>query len=1636
MKRKVIAAVTAFAMLTGMFSESFAASDPVSGTKAQIGTYKDIGGHWAESAIGKWSGYGVISGSQGLFRPDASITRGEMACILDNIMDYQVSAKNTFSDLKDDQFYTDSVLKANAAGIMNGDGVKLRPTDKITREEAAVMLAKAFAVSNGDIAGTKFSDAEEMASWAKASVSGMEAGGYIKGNDGKYNPKANITRAETVAIINNIVKEYYTKAGTYTDKVEGTAVVKASGVVLKGTSISGNLIIAEGVGQGDATLDSVTVKGNTVVRGGGQNSIHIEGTSSLGNIKLEKNGDKLRIVVADGSTVKSMEVADGEEIVITGPVGTVEINASDVKVQAAGAKIANTVISGANSSISLDKESKIGELSINGMADNTEIKTEKGASVGKITAAAKTAVSGKGSIKEVNLNEGAKNSSITTPDTQIKAAAGVTGVTGAGGTAIAAGSTITNNSNGDGVATVQIPVQIPPIPMPSGGGNGGSNGGGNSGGNNNSVTVTGVSAINPITVDNGTTEDKLKLSLPAAVDVNLSNGGHDKANATWNTTSFNGTKTGDITINGTLSVPSGSTWTMTDAQKAVSVKVIVRAAALEVSAVSPVNSRIIEVTLNKSTTAADLAGTAFTAKATTGAAIGIASIDIAPWSDKSVLVTLSADTEQGALYTLTVGTKSFDFGGKSKDTGKPSVTNVTATAANEVTITFNEAIQLYTLKTTISEGYGSKASVAVNSMKYDGSNKIIMSVGDMKDATLYKCIITGITDMAGNQLENNRFETAFVGRDVQKTIIEKNAFAIARSDKDVVVKFDGDIDEANLILSNFTIAEKYGAKTKLRIAEVRFAKTGDKDFYGNIITSETDAKKYAVVKLADDMKTALYNLKFSYIKTYIGVSQPITIEQYTADFAGNTNHGEPFSLNSTNVVADSNTTFSISYKQNLDEMSAKTLANYTLEEANGTKTPLAIKDIVLEGGKLTFTTDSMKSVNYKLTITNLKDSYGNFIKTEDSANIVTVRGVTAEEAAKLITRIESISRNVPSGSTAAFNSDTQIVVDFDNNVGTNATDTNLYTIDGGIGNPTKAEIVDGTGNGDKVILTIGKTTIGASYNLAVKNLLNADGLAIGSDGVRASFAGKGNAYTFPKLQAVIAIDKQTIKVYFDRNVDSSDIKGDSKIWTENGLNAGVFKIKYVSQEDTEYTNFPSNKAWKDPDNANALVIRTNVADKFKYSYSLGGQFVLDGTGALLDADNDNLIFASNDSDVALPQMVAVIAKDARNLTVYFDQAVVINGNANEVFTVGLHEAEDTSGNTEVAVGTGRPVKIDEMTYIVQLNGFLTNSTYYLRVPDLWDIKDKSGYFGLKPKSEWQSYSAVQFGGTSAYAYGSISDVSIMMTDKRTIQVYYPERMDKNDVTTASYYKVYQDSSATIPATGISVPSYVTYDADKNMATLYLNSATIGGSSSSTYYLGIDDSVKNEMGYKNIKPDKTLTGLGTSGILVPFGVNTSDDEKPAIKSVNVDIYNNAKITVEFNEEVSTTAAINLMKTGTADSADDITIFDATWDNADVAIETELFTITNTTSGTAISRPTVQINSIRKISNTKFEIIANENIDWNHSYDIKLTDGGIYNLGGTQAATGDDTQKFVFTAVNNIAKNIDKNRLFRKWTEELF
>lgn len=200
--------------------------------------FSDISGHWAKSVIEKWSDKGVIQGFEGKFNPNNSITRGDMAVILNKLMNYQDKGENEFSDMEDDAYYADSVLKLNAAGIMFGSDGRVRPTEFITREEAFVMLDRIYKFT-GEADSTGFSDEAEISDWAKKAILAMCENKIINGNDGKINPKLNITRAEIIQLLENIAEYLEKIAGKIEDEIEFIFGGSTGGIIIGGGSSSG-----------------------------------------------------------------------------------------------------------------------------------------------------------------------------------------------------------------------------------------------------------------------------------------------------------------------------------------------------------------------------------------------------------------------------------------------------------------------------------------------------------------------------------------------------------------------------------------------------------------------------------------------------------------------------------------------------------------------------------------------------------------------------------------------------------------------------------------------------------------------------------------------------------------------------------------------------------------------------------------------------------------------------------------------------------------------------------------------------------------------------------------------------------------------------------------------------------------------------------------------------------------------------------------------------------------------------------------------------------------------------------------------------------------------------------------------------
>lgn len=170
--------------------------------------FSDTGNHWAERVIDKWSDKGVIRGYDGKFSPDLPIIRGDFAVIISRVISGadESDLENVFSDLNTDTYYSNAVLLLNKKGIMLGSDGMVRPNDNITREEAFVMLSRAYDVK-GISDEISFEDESEVSDWAYAVISSMCKNGTIKGSsDNKIHPKDSVTRAEVVQLLENINK--------------------------------------------------------------------------------------------------------------------------------------------------------------------------------------------------------------------------------------------------------------------------------------------------------------------------------------------------------------------------------------------------------------------------------------------------------------------------------------------------------------------------------------------------------------------------------------------------------------------------------------------------------------------------------------------------------------------------------------------------------------------------------------------------------------------------------------------------------------------------------------------------------------------------------------------------------------------------------------------------------------------------------------------------------------------------------------------------------------------------------------------------------------------------------------------------------------------------------------------------------------------------------------------------------------------------------------------------------------------------------------------------------------------------------------------------------------------------------------
>lgn len=149
----------------------------------------------------------IIGTPEGLSLPTANVTRAEVATIFFRLMTDDARAKfdsldNNFSDVAKGKWYNRAISTLANAGIIKGDPAgTYRPDDPITRAEMAAIIARFGDFKEG---GKTFSDISGH--WAQKYIELAASNGWINGNpDGTFKPNNNITRAETVAMINRVL---------------------------------------------------------------------------------------------------------------------------------------------------------------------------------------------------------------------------------------------------------------------------------------------------------------------------------------------------------------------------------------------------------------------------------------------------------------------------------------------------------------------------------------------------------------------------------------------------------------------------------------------------------------------------------------------------------------------------------------------------------------------------------------------------------------------------------------------------------------------------------------------------------------------------------------------------------------------------------------------------------------------------------------------------------------------------------------------------------------------------------------------------------------------------------------------------------------------------------------------------------------------------------------------------------------------------------------------------------------------------------------------------------------------------------------------------------------------------------------
>lgn len=373
---------------------------------------------YSQPYLEKLVDWGVMQGdANGNLNGDKSITRAEFVAMINRAFGFTKTGITPFRDVPASAWYAEDVgISYNVAYINGTSANTFSPNNSVTREQAAVILARIMMMQEEVGENIDFTDSRDMANWSRGLIGAAASYNLLTGYpDGSFRPGNAITRGDAAVLLVKAIGNPIQEAGDYSlGNTWGNVTITTSGVTLRDTVIGGNLYISEGVDLGHVTLENVTVLGEIVVSGGGvseggDDSIVLRNVDASKMVVDNLNGQQVSLRVEGAGKIAETDVrtnayladntSDGyglAKIVLEGDAD------EELKLTLAG-NIKEVVNTAPDSTLNLARGTAQ-TITVDEKATDSTLNIASGAMVGTVNLDAGTSVTGTGDIGKLNVN--------------------------------------------------------------------------------------------------------------------------------------------------------------------------------------------------------------------------------------------------------------------------------------------------------------------------------------------------------------------------------------------------------------------------------------------------------------------------------------------------------------------------------------------------------------------------------------------------------------------------------------------------------------------------------------------------------------------------------------------------------------------------------------------------------------------------------------------------------------------------------------------------------------------------------------------------------------------------------------------------------------------------------------------------------------------------------------------------------------------------------------------------------------------------------------------------------------------------------------------------------------------------------